>query len=540
MCRRLEKYSWRDQERILNDSLPQFRTAIALPSLETPLRIHFIHIRSPHANAIPLLLIPPFPFTNLSLGHVTKAFTSPEDGGASHQPFHLVIPSLPGLGFSDPLPNNAPAISTAADLLDALMARLSYPTYLATNAGAASPSPAGIDWRLIDSLATRHAATCLGAHLISPPLAPPRPRDAPWEWAKWSVANFFHAGILGYSDDDFAALRRAYMSSPSPSSSSPTPTSASSAARQAARPSAGPGGLASGLGLGLLLRDPNALAYALCDSPTGLLVCVMLGLRALGASPSQRRASLSREQVVTLAELAWLPGPEYAMRFWARCEAGRGGGGDDGAEEEAAGKGKGRGKRGTSDARPRVAITVFLGGEDADEAGGGGGLAGAEGDDDEVDVLPELKQGEDVRDRYVFPTWGNARYDVVYTQRVKGRPGLLAWERPEVIAAGVAGLAKEVLRLDKRLEPAVTETDTVPLQRVVVQAENIGKGQGPLTKGKELARQQEGGPAEPSRRRSVTRPEGSGKGKGKEVETPRRPLAERQGPDTLPVLTSPL
>lgn len=192
--------------------MPQFRTTIRPPASETPLRLHFIHARSSRANAIPLLLMPPFPFTHLSFGHLIKPLTEPDDDGPHDSPagakqaFHLVIPSLPGLGFSDPLPNNTAPIPAAAEMLNTLMARLSYPHYLATNAGAASSSPAEIDWRLADYLAAHFAGSCVGTHLIAPPLAPPTLRDAPWEWAKWSIASFFRAGILGYSNDDFAAL----------------------------------------------------------------------------------------------------------------------------------------------------------------------------------------------------------------------------------------------------------------------------------------------------------------------------------------------
>ncbi|KAG4435039.1 hypothetical protein IFR05_009463, partial [Cadophora sp. M221] len=68
----LEHYTWRQRETHLNTTLPQYRTAISLPSTTTtpsppPLRIHFVHLKSPHKHALPLLLIPTFPLTNLSL-----------------------------------------------------------------------------------------------------------------------------------------------------------------------------------------------------------------------------------------------------------------------------------------------------------------------------------------------------------------------------------------------------------------------------------------------------------------------------------------
>ncbi|KAB5575532.1 epoxide hydrolase [Coniochaeta sp. 2T2.1] len=442
----LEKYSWRDQEKVLNETLPQFRTSVHISSFDAPLRIHFIHVRSPHTSAVPLLLIPPFPFCNLSLGHLVKPLTEPQDA-TTHQPFHLVIPSLPGLGFSDPLPNNTPIMFTCAEVLNTLMARLSYPHYLATNSGAASMSPAEIDWKLVNTLATHYPDSCLGTHFISPPLAAPKFSEAPLEWTKWSLANFFHAGILGYSDDDFVALQRTYQS-----------WSTSSGGGRHKRPPT-----PQQFGLNKLgLREPNTLAYALCDSPTGLLVFVMKALRTLGP-----RTNFTPEQIVTLTELAWLPGPEYAMRFWAHCAT---------HEEEDDKKEKDKTVKAF---KPRVAITVFTGGKDyapppaepATES-----AAGTQASDIELAALPPLLPADD-KQRYVCPAWGNAHYSVVHTQRVDCKPGLLAWERPEVIAAGVSGLAKEILRLDKRLAPAAATTTTTttttqpptePLQSVVV------------------------------------------------------------------------
>lgn len=436
---RLEKYNFREVEEGLNKT-PQFRTAISIASSEAPLRIHFLHIRSPHPNALPLLLIPPFPFSNLSLAHIITSFTTPEDV-AINQPFHLVIPSLPGLGFSDPIPfpKSTPAISTAGEMLNTLMARLEYPYYLVSNTGAAHASPAEIDWKLVNYLATYHSGSCLGAHFISPPLASPKLHEAPLEWAKWSIASFFHAGILGYSDDDFSALRQTRESSGTAVSTShvhlrrkKTPTPAQ-------------------LGLNRFgLREPNTLAYAMCDSPTGLLVVVLKGLRLLGP-----RTQFSPDQIITFTQLAWLPGPEYAMRFWAHCAAH-----DEEAEKKSAKEKEKEQEKKMAAIKPKVAITVFLGGKDEES----GGVIGESTADAGKDPISLPREGSE---KYVCPAWGNAHYDVVYSQRTPGKPGLLAWERPEVIAGGVRGLAKQILAVDKRLEPVI-EPPATPLERVVI------------------------------------------------------------------------
>lgn len=203
---RLEKYSWKDQEAHLNKT-PQFRTAISIPSSENPLRLHFIHVPSSHDHALPLLLIPPFPFSNLALTHVVDLFTQPENA-TTNQPFHLVIPALPGLGFSDPFPNNTAEISTTTEMLNTLMTRLGYERYLVSNVGAAQMSPAEIDWKIIDHMATHYPDSCIGAHFIAPPLVSPKLSEAPIEWAKWTIASTLSAGILGYSQQDFSALKQ--------------------------------------------------------------------------------------------------------------------------------------------------------------------------------------------------------------------------------------------------------------------------------------------------------------------------------------------
>ncbi|KAK6219106.1 hypothetical protein LQW54_002608 [Pestalotiopsis sp. IQ-011] len=417
----LEEYSWRTREEELNAQLPQFRTGFTIPQSEAPIRLHFVHIRSPHFNALPLLMIPPFPFTNLSFGHITQVFTDPEDA-ANNQPFHLVIPALPGLGFSDALPNNTPVISTTGEMLNSLMGRLEYPHYLTTNLGSGSASPAEIDWQLVNYLATEHIDSCLGAHFISPPLAQPKLKEAPIEWAKWSLASLLKMPMLGYVKEDFSALER----------SRPDKKSAKSVATQFGLHQMG-------------FREPNTLAYALCDSPTGLLVFALKSLQTLGP-----RREFTPAEIITFTQLAWLPGPEAAMRFWAYCLQ----------HPETVTK--------KAPPRPKIGITVFLG-DEAEQV-----EAPA---DEQTDTPAETREprNEDAeaqklgdmqaKEAYSCPSWANARYHVLYAHRANGKSGLLAWERPELILNGVKGLAKEVSKLDSRFRPQTQET--VPLQQVV-------------------------------------------------------------------------
>ncbi|XXH00317.1 Cytoplasmic glyoxalase II [Hypoxylon texense] len=418
----LEQYSWRTHEDSLNAELPQFRTEFSIPSSEATVRIHFIHARSSHSNAIPLLLIPPFPFSNLSFGHIIKLFTDPEDA-ANNQPFHLVIPSLPGVGFSDALPNNIPVISSTAELFNSLMSRLSYPHYVATNANSGAASPAEIDFRLINYLATHHISSCLGAHFISPPLSQPKLQEAPIEWAKWSLASLLHAPILGYRSEDFSALQRnGYVR---PSKKAPTPAQ---------------------FGLNQLdLQEPNTLAYALCDSPTGLLVFVMKSLRLL--SP-KKKEEFTPTDLINFTQLAWLPGPEAAMRFWAYCVRH-----PEPPEKKIL-------------TRPKVGITVFLGDEPSTDANAE--VEASTGAAAETDTAAQAQ--DEAKDCYTCPSWANAKYSVLYTHRATGKAGLLAWERPELIVAGIRGVAASLVKSDSRLRQA-EEPTVAPLERVVVHSD---------------------------------------------------------------------
>lgn len=91
----LNRYDWRRCEAEIN-RWPNFRTRI------DGLGIHFLHIRSPHADAMPLILSHGWPGTFLEFLEVIGPLTDPTaHGGRAEDAFHLVIPSLPGYGLSD-------------------------------------------------------------------------------------------------------------------------------------------------------------------------------------------------------------------------------------------------------------------------------------------------------------------------------------------------------------------------------------------------------------------------------------------------------
>jgi pimeloyl-ACP methyl ester carboxylesterase len=118
-------YDWRRAEARLN-ALPQFITEI------DGLDIHFIHVRSRHADALPLIVTHGWPGSVIELLNVIEPLTDPTaHGGAAQDAFHLVIPSLPGYGFSarPTAPGWGP--DRIARAWDALMKRLGYTRYVA-------------------------------------------------------------------------------------------------------------------------------------------------------------------------------------------------------------------------------------------------------------------------------------------------------------------------------------------------------------------------------------------------------------------------
>ncbi|HEY6575385.1 MAG TPA: epoxide hydrolase N-terminal domain-containing protein, partial [Mycobacterium sp.] len=89
------EYDWRRCEARLN-ALPQFKTEI------DGLDIHFIHVESAHKNALPLIMTHGWPGSVVELLETIGPLTDPTaHGGRAEDAFHLVLPSIPGYGFSD-------------------------------------------------------------------------------------------------------------------------------------------------------------------------------------------------------------------------------------------------------------------------------------------------------------------------------------------------------------------------------------------------------------------------------------------------------
>src|SRR2546427_2825894 len=154
-------YDWRRVESTLN-GLPQFRTQI------DGLGIHFIHVRSNHENALPIILTHGWPGSILEFLQVIGPLVDPmAHGGKADDAFHVVIPSLPGFGFSDKPIEPGWRLPRIASAWAALMARLGYSHYVAQ----------GGDWGagVTSWMAKQRPSGLAAIHLNLPILFPPPP-----------------------------------------------------------------------------------------------------------------------------------------------------------------------------------------------------------------------------------------------------------------------------------------------------------------------------------------------------------------------------
>ncbi len=144
------RYDWREHERRLNQ-LPQYITNI------DGLDIHFVHVRSKHENALPLVVVHGWPGSFVEFTKIIRPLTDPEShGGRAEDAFHVVCPSLPGFGFSGKPGERGWSSQRMAEVFAKLMARLGYERYGAQ----------GGDWGggITRWLASSDGGHCIGGH----------------------------------------------------------------------------------------------------------------------------------------------------------------------------------------------------------------------------------------------------------------------------------------------------------------------------------------------------------------------------------------
>jgi pimeloyl-ACP methyl ester carboxylesterase len=152
-------YDWRKAEAKLN-SLPQFMTNI------DGLDIHFIHVRSRHQNALPVIITHGWPGSVLELIKVIGPLTDPTaHGGSAEDAFDVVIPSVPGYGFSSKPTGTGWDPDRIAQTWAELMQRLGYTRYVAQGGDWGAP--------ISSAMARQAPAGLLGIHLNLPATVPP-------------------------------------------------------------------------------------------------------------------------------------------------------------------------------------------------------------------------------------------------------------------------------------------------------------------------------------------------------------------------------
>jgi pimeloyl-ACP methyl ester carboxylesterase len=160
------RYDWRRCEAELN-ALPQFCTSLDGGG-DDAVDVHFLHVRSRHADALPLLLTHGWPGSIVEFLDVVDALTDPPD---PRDAFHLVIPSLPGYGFSGKPRVAGWGVERIAVAWAQLMDRLDYDRYGAQ----------GGDWGSLITAALGSAIpeAVVGIHLTMPTVLRPDPDDQP-------------------------------------------------------------------------------------------------------------------------------------------------------------------------------------------------------------------------------------------------------------------------------------------------------------------------------------------------------------------------
>ena len=183
-----ERYDWRPVEARLN-AWPQYKTEL------DGVGVHFLHIRSPVADATPLVMTHGWPGSVIEFSKVIEPLTNPAaHGGSDADAFHLVLPTIPGYGFSDKPTTPGWGVDRVAGAWSALMARLGYARYFAQ----------GGDWgaAITASIGAGDPEHCIGLHTNMAIVSPPAEMMAePTEEEQDAIAarQFYADSDSGYS-----------------------------------------------------------------------------------------------------------------------------------------------------------------------------------------------------------------------------------------------------------------------------------------------------------------------------------------------------
>ncbi|MFV2114806.1 epoxide hydrolase family protein [Micromonospora sp. LOL_025] len=239
-------YDWRAAEARLNE-FPQFVTEIDGAT------VHFLHVRSPEPDATPLVLTHGWPGSFLEYVDLVGPLTDPRaHGGDPADALHVVVPSLPGYGFSGPLTGTGWGVPRIAGAWAELMNRLGYDRYVAQGTDFGS-------WVTV-ALAAMDVPHAIGAHvnfLITPPPGDPRELGALDEDTGRRLAR-----LARFVDDESGYMKI-----------------------QATR--------------------PVTLSYALTDSPVGQLAWIVEKFKEWTDSGKSPEDAVDRDRLLTNVSLYW-------------------------------------------------------------------------------------------------------------------------------------------------------------------------------------------------------------------------------------------
>jgi pimeloyl-ACP methyl ester carboxylesterase len=259
-----ETYDWRRCESALN-TLGQFRTNL------DGLNIHFLHVRSPEPDALPLLMAHGWPGSVLEFHKVIGPLTNPRaHGGDPRDAFHVIAPSMPGFGFSEKPTAPGWNLPRIAEAWIALMERLGY------NRWAAQGGDIGAG--VTDIIARKAPPGCVGVH-FNFAMFQPTPSEitaaTPDEKAMLQSAQYFWDNLSAY------------------------------AKVQGTR--------------------PQTIGYSLDDSPTGLAAWIYAMFQDTCGTPGDAEGSFTRDEMLDDIMLYWLPnaGASSARIYWEMVRTAR-------------------------------------------------------------------------------------------------------------------------------------------------------------------------------------------------------------------------
>jgi pimeloyl-ACP methyl ester carboxylesterase len=259
-------YDWRKAEATLN-SLPQFKTEI------DGLDIHFLHVRSSHPDALPLIMTHGWPGSVLELLKVIGPLTDPTaHGGRAEDAFHLVLPSMPGYGFSGKPRTSGWDPDHIARAWPELMARLGYQHYVSQ----------GGDWGAVisDKMANQAPPGLIAIHINMPATVP---QDVARALADGDPAP---AGLTDVEKTAFDQLAKLY-------------------------------GKGSGYSAMMVTR-PQTLGYGLADSPAGLAAWFYDKFADWTYTGGEPERELTKDEMLDDISLYWLTNTatSSAQLYW--------------------------------------------------------------------------------------------------------------------------------------------------------------------------------------------------------------------------------